>query len=150
MNSIEWQFVEYKPSKAEIEKVEKYFGVQFPSNYVECVLEHNGGYPSHCIFFVNGREESIMNFLCISGDEHGIIKTAQDISDRLENGIIPFARDGGGNHICFDYRANTLLPSIVFWEHEKAFLRVDDAVAKISDSFMEFLNSLQVFEDDED
>ena len=63
---------------------------------------------------------------------------------------MPFARDAGGNYICFDYRDNASSPRIVFWEHEKAFLSTDDSVVKISDSFSHFMNSLQVFEDDED
>jgi len=148
MNDIEWRYVEYKPTKTEIENVEKYFGVKFPVNYIECVLENNGGYPSHRIFFANGREEGINDFLCVVDDEYGIIKTAQNISDRLESGLVPFARDTGGNYTCFDYRDNVSSPSIVFWEHEKAFLGTDDSIVKISDSFAQFMNSLQVFEDD--
>ena len=150
MGNIEWRNVEYKPNKTEIENVENYFDVKFPADYIECVLENNGGYPSHRIFFANGREEGINSFLCVVDGEYGIIKTAQCISDRLESGIIPFAGDCGGNYVCFDYRDNASSPNIVFWEHEKAFLGKNDAVVKISDSFTQFMDSLQVFEDDED
>jgi len=150
MSSIEWKHVEHKLTTTEIENVEKHFGVRFPVDYIECILENNGGYPSHRIFFVNGREEGINNFICVVDDEHGIIKTAQDISDRLESGLVPFARDAGGNYVCFDYRNNALSPSVVFWEHEKAFLGADDSIVKVADSFTQFMNSLQIFEDDDD
>jgi hypothetical protein len=54
-------------------------------------------------------------------------------------GLIPFAPDGGGNYICFDYRKCKENPPIVFWHHE---VEENEGVFYLSDSFDEFIDSL--------
>jgi cell wall assembly regulator SMI1 len=39
-----------------IKTVEKHFGITFPKDYTECVMQNNGGYPSQKIFDFEGRE----------------------------------------------------------------------------------------------
>ena len=146
MNNIEWRNA--KKSNIEmIEEVERHFGIKFPKDFIECVLENDGGYPSHNVFFLNGREESINNLLSIENNKYkGMVNTAQSVLDRLNENIVPFGEDAGGNLICFDYRYGTS-PSIVFWDHEKAFMEADDAVIKIAETFTQFLDCLQIFKD---
>ena len=147
MSKINWQSVKNKPSMEMVGEIEKYFGIKFPKDYIECILANDGGHPSRNVFFVNDKEESINNLLTVTDNKYsGIINVAQQVSDRLEDKIIPFGRDAGGNLICFDYR-NNMPPSVVFWDHEKAFLETDNAIVKIADTFTQFLNNLQELEE---
>jgi cell wall assembly regulator SMI1 len=58
--------------------------------------------------------------------------------------LIPFAEDGGGNLVCFDYRTTKEEPSIIFWCH-------DDPEGKdvhfVASSFEEFINMLHELKD---
>lgn len=45
-----------------------------------------------------------------------IYEILEDLQDRIGEQLIPFAEDGFGNLLCFDYSANK---NIVFWDHEK-------------------------------
>ncbi|CAO1295871.1 unnamed protein product [Diamesa hyperborea] len=57
--------------------------------------------------------------------------------------IVPFAVDGGGNLICFDYRRNinTDEPSIIFWHHEGESGTAEE-LSFVANSFDEFLDML--------
>ncbi|MBO1580102.1 SMI1/KNR4 family protein [Bacillus sp. XF8] len=54
-------------------------------------------------------------------------------------GIIPFARDPFGNLICFDYLADKLSPTIVFWDHEE---QGEAAIEIICHTFSELLDGV--------
>ena len=55
--------------------------------------------------------------------------------------IVPFARDGGGNFVCFDYRSNpkTNNPPIVYWNHEADIGKDVSFIAKNFDEFISML-----------
>jgi hypothetical protein len=61
----------------------------------------------------------------------------------LDRRIVPFGEDGGGNYICFDFRASDA-PSVVFYFHE---LPGVDGIMKVCDSFGAFLERLQLPDD---
>ena len=148
MNKIKWIIDEKEINSTIIENVEEYFGIKFPEDYKQCVLKNHGGSPIPHVFTIDGSEEMINNLIPFTeGSPYNMINTFKGVSDRLENHIIPFGIDPGGNLLCFDYRGDKEFPSIVFWHHEKAFLERDDAVIKVSDTFTEFLNSLYEDED---
>lgn len=54
--------------------------------------------------------------------------------------LIPFASNGGGDYICFDYRSCKKNPPIVFWRHESP---QGDDVFFLADSFEEFISNLK-------
>ena len=86
------------------------------------------------------RNEEVFNNL-LSFDEEdssNMIDTYNDVKDRLVEKVIPFAEDPFGNLICFDYRTNKQ-PTIVFWEHEKAFNDKESAIRYLCDYFTELL-----------
>lgn len=130
-----------------ISKVEYIFGIEFPRDYVECIIKNNGGYPKPNRFNLNGNEEVFNNFLSFDEeDSSNIINAYNDVKDRLIEKVIPFAEDPFGNLLCFDYR-NSEQPIIVFWEHEKAFNNKENAISFICNTFSELLNMLHESEE---
>ncbi len=61
---------------------------------------------------------------------------------------MPFTEDGGGNHVCFDYRSDRNNPPIVFWHHERRGL--DNEVSFVAKTFSDFVELLHEPDDDED
>lgn len=110
------KWLNYKGSSIDIiESVEHRLQITLPEDYKQFVLKYDGGYPNH--FKVDGKVEIFNNL--ISLDENGynnIYEILEDLQDRIGDQLIPFAENGFGNLLCFDYSANK---NIVFWDHEK-------------------------------
>ncbi|HHB2075694.1 TPA: SMI1/KNR4 family protein, partial [Bacillus cereus] len=122
MHNIVWVGVSNeKVTDHEIEQVEKYFNIKLPNDFIECVKKYDGGYPRPKIFDVPGQDENVFNDLLTFHieDEYSIVKNYEDIKEELLDNIYPFANDPFGNFLCFDYRNNSALPTIVFWDHEE-------------------------------
>lgn len=120
--------------------VQHALGVQFPANFLECVLRFNGGRPEpHCFPFLNSQwneteEGSFGALLDFREPMDEYLKRIyrhdrdlwrdMDISPwwtiedenllerppHFTSGLIAFAEDAGGNYICFDYRAGKSNP----------------------------------------
>lgn len=139
LREIKWLFSEEIVDEQIINKVEKSFGVNFPNDYKECVKKYNGGYPEPNTFeFVTGGEGVINDLLSFTSEEMNIGMFYDPIQPEIE-GIIPFAKDPFGNLICFDYRADKLSPTIVFWDHEE---EGEAAIEIICHTFSELLDGL--------
>lgn len=122
-----------------ISKVEKKLCIKFPKDYIKIVMKNDGGYPKPNRFNLNGNEEVFNNLLSFDEEDcSNIIDTYNDVRDRLIEKIIPFGEDSFGNLICFDYRNNDQ-PTVVFWEHEKAFNDKQSATTYLCDSFTDLL-----------
>ena len=159
MNNIKWLYPK-KTSLENIQKVENYFNIKFPDDYFSCILLNNGAHPKPNTFNLGNMEESINNLLLIDIEEtFGILKLYNGIKNSIPKKVIPFARDGGDNYICFDYRKDITNPTVVFWDYEKACreyysyenvgfddekyaFNYDKAITYICDSFTELLNML--------
>jgi hypothetical protein len=138
-NNLRWICENDHVELATISNVETAFGVKFPKDYVEIIMKNDGGYPKPNRFNLNGNEEVFNNLLSFDEeDSSNMIATYNDVKDRLVEKVIPFAEDPFGNLICFDYRTNSQ-PTIVFWEHEKAFNDKESAMSYLCDSFTELL-----------
>ena len=83
--------------------------------------KYDGGYPRPKIFDIPNQDENVFSKLLTFDLEsrNSIIQVYEDIKDRLVDKVYPFGKDSFGNHLCFDYRNNSQLPTIVFWEHEE-------------------------------
>jgi hypothetical protein len=138
-NNLRWISENNDVELATISNLETIFEVKFPKDYVEIIMKNDGGYPKPNRFNLNDNEE-IFNNLLSFGEEGGsnIVDTYSYVKDRLVEKVIPFAEDPFGNLICFDYRTNNQ-PTIVFWEHEKAFNDKESATSYLCDSFTELL-----------
>lgn len=122
-----------------ISNVETIFEVKFPKDFVEIIMKHDGGYPKPNRFNLNGNEEIFNNLLSFDEeDSSNMIDTYNDVKDKLVEKVILFAEDPFGNLICFDYRTNNQ-PTIVFWEHEKAFNDKESAMGYLCNSFTDLL-----------
>lgn len=105
MRRVEWLESDGPASEEQIQKVEKYLGVEFPKDYKECVTQFNGGYPEPDLFDINEEKDAIFScLLSHTNDEASILEVYDLSSNVLPAEIIPFARDPFGNLICFDYR----------------------------------------------
>ena len=112
------KWLNYKDSSIDIiESVEHRLQITLPEDYKQFVLKYDGGYPNH--FKVDGKVEIFNNLISLDEKEYdNIYEILEDLQDRIGDQLIPFAEDGFGNLLCFDYSANK---NIVFWDHEKNY-----------------------------
>ena len=103
-------------SKDIIESVEHRLQITLPDDYKQIVLKYDGGYPNPNHFKVDGKLEIFNNLISLDENEDNNIY--EILEDLLGDQLIPFAEDGFGNLLCFDYSADK---SIVFWNHEKNY-----------------------------
>lgn len=92
-----------------VEELEQELDIKFPEKYKKLIIHNNGASVLPFDFMVGDLVESINNFFPV--DEKYYF-----IDDNLPERVIPFARDAGGNKICFDYRKKEVI-EIVFWDH---------------------------------
>lgn len=130
------------------QKVEQYFNIKFPMDFVECVKKYNSGYPGPKIFYLHGQDENVFSKLLTFDLEsrNSIIQVYDDIKDRLANKVYPFGKDSFGNHLCFDYHSNPESPTVVCWEHEEE--NIEEAIYPVCSTFTELLASLRDLEED--
>ncbi|WHX47199.1 SMI1/KNR4 family protein [Paenibacillus woosongensis] len=144
MRRVEWLESDGPASEEQIQKVEKYLGVEFPKDYKECVTQFNGGYPEPDLFDINEEKDAIFScLLSHTNDEASILEVYDLSSNVLPAEIIPFARDPFGNLICFDYRGKRI-PTIIFFDHEEVG---DKAIYQICSTFSELLERLYSIDD---
>jgi cell wall assembly regulator SMI1 len=141
---------------AQIEEVEKYIGLNFPSEYKEHLLQNNGGQCSPNVFKFNENgawtESCIDWFLAIYDGEYDNLKkyieTYKIEEKRLPDHILPIAHDPGGNLICISCHKNDE-GHIYFWDHEN---EVDYKISNdnnysnlylVAKSFSEFIDGLK-------
>ena len=112
------KWLNYKGSSIDIiESVEHRLQITLPEDYKQFVLKYDGGYPNH--FKVDGKVEIFNNLISLDENEYNnIYEILEDLQDRICDQLIPFAEDGFGNLLCFDYSANK---NIVFWDREKNY-----------------------------
>lgn len=141
---LEWEFSEYRVSMEAIRRVEEYWNVTLPADFVDCVLLHNGGHPSWDVFEVPGNRR-VFGYLCDFHAESSsyVLDTYEDMRDRLLDGVFPIADDPFGNVICLDYRGDRTNPSVLFWDHEVAFDDPEAALTYVATSSTEFLGMLR-------
>lgn len=144
MAKIEWREFDNDITDDDIHKIELYFNISLPKDYINCVKEYNAGKPIPCIFNIIDEDGYVFNNLI------NIKKIIQYYQEYLGN-LIPFAMDPAGNLICFDYsEGKTKSSKIIFWDHEEATDNQKAASKYICDTFSDFLNMLHDFEEDND
>ena len=141
MKMVKWSFKKSEISDSRIKEIQEKLNVIFPKDFVECVLENNGGQPTPECFDFKGHKEAVFNALVdLSFDGKGnLFEILQNLNGQLPDRIIPFANDPFGNFFCFDFRENGS-PNIVFWNHEKSG---NDAIESVGFGFSEILKQLR-------
>ncbi|MFI8710098.1 SMI1/KNR4 family protein [Bacillus sp. NPDC077411] len=151
MNNITWFDVsEKKVTDEQIQQLEQYLSIKFPNDFIECVKQYDGGYPHPKIFDIQGQDGSAFSYLLTldSESKFSILRAYEGIKDRLVDKVYPFATDPYGNFLCFDYRNDHEIPTIVFWEHEEE--EMEKAIFPVCSSFTELLNSLHDYDDEDE
>ncbi|MEK4407055.1 MULTISPECIES: SMI1/KNR4 family protein [Sporosarcina] len=145
----------HAPSNERIKKLENYSNVIYPESFLEFIKHYNGGIPITNKFLVNGKENVLERFLCISENpkesdlgEYDIAVVLSQIDDRLTDNpeligdeLIPIATAFGGDFICLDFREN-MIPTVSLWLHEESDTFYP-AIIYVSANFESFLEMLK-------
>lgn len=132
-----------------ISAFEKEHNLRLPQEYIDLVRFRDGGLLEKDLFFYMDRgkrqiRNCVADFLCWQketlGEGECLIHEVNNPPEFFPKGLIPFAPDGGGNYICFDYRKRKENPPIVFWHHE---VEENEGIYPLANSFEEFVNSLK-------
>lgn len=100
-------------SNKEIELFEQNIGGVLSLTFKKHYLEYNGGKSLKSYF--KGDEGAIyviQNFLSITKGNDTIEETYKDLKDYLPSGLVPFARDPGGNYFCIDFLMKKMMQYI--------------------------------------
>lgn len=126
----EWKYVK-KIDLNKILEVEKHFNYKFPNNFVNFVLQYNGGKPISKIFYVNKEIERVFKtMLSFNKEDRENIYIGFDT--KYKNNLIAVASDEVGNLICYERDTN----NIVYWNHEL------DELQFVAYKWIDFVNSL--------
>lgn len=149
-------------SEKDIAKFEKYAKITLPQKYKELLIKNKAECPEDDLCFMVSDEERVLDsFLSYFRDEDDDVddiemyfeyKTIKhELKDKFglfnKFKLIPFANDPGGNVICFDYSNKSDVPSVVFYDTEKAYEDGNYHGEFVAGSFEEFLNIVYVPED---
>ncbi|CAM4489702.1 hypothetical protein FHS16_005150 [Paenibacillus endophyticus] len=142
-NELMWILKKGKLSREVVSHVESELDISFPTDYVDCVMQNNGGQPVPDTFNFQERTGAVFNSLIHLniGESRNIVDVYNNLKLRLPKKIYPFADDPFGNYLCFDYREGKA-PVIVFWDHEKASIHEESSISFVSSSFNELLDNL--------
>lgn len=108
--------------------------VELPAEFLAVAQIHQGAAPvPAAIDLPNGFSTSVDHLLHFEDSPFvsNIVAAVFPLLDVLDEGIIPFAADAGGEFFCFDYRADDEQPSVVFWS-------VDWGVVPLAPDFTAF------------
>lgn len=144
---------ESKSPEKDLSNVESSLSIKFPEELNELLIEFKGS-----IFFHNGAQFkpegkcvlagsdgylSMTSIYGISNTKSGILYVNKMYDDQLPNSVIIIAESDGGNQICIEKSTGKIL----YWNHEGT--PDIDELFNIAPSFAEFLNKLEVEEDDD-
>ncbi len=134
----------------DIKNLEKQFNVILPEDYIEFLLQYNGGLPTPNAYYVEGHPEEILGIQVFFGIGREIESSCLDWNYKesrysIPSELFPIGCSDTDDWICFSLQGESK-GSVFFWdamaESEKPSY---SNVYKIADSFSDFLNGL--FED---
>ncbi len=147
-NNLVWTNGKPLADDTYIEQTEKKLVIIFPNSFKEIVRKYDGGMPNKPDFVCDYNGRKLIGSACQLGymdsKEIRSISSMANISGLIiPSGVIPFAEDGGGNRVCFDYRKNPDEPEIVYYYY---YFYYDDPNSKnvffVANNFDEFLEML--------
>ncbi|WP_282273395.1 SMI1/KNR4 family protein [Stenotrophomonas sp. PS02298] len=139
---LDWFELTENPIEShQIEGAQSLINVRFPASYRAVLANHHDSY-GDADFAIHGslHRASIGHWLSLSPWETdsiwSYVSTWQE--HQLPHNVVPFATDGAGNCICFDYRSSPE-PAVVMWYHELSGADGLITVAPTFDIFLELL-----------
>lgn len=115
----------------EITKTEKLLGMRLPDDYIEFLAFSNG-------IMIDGDE-----VLGIGNEPYDLFKAYEiehgHVQNPMNDYLVPFSPDGGGNFYCFDLKAN----NVVFWVSDYEYAETDQPEVT-NDSFTEWFKEVMI------
>ncbi|QNK48657.1 SMI1/KNR4 family protein [Brevibacterium sp. PAMC23299] len=132
-----------KISLQDIKQFEQEYDVTLPKQYVDFLLEYNGGYPQESNFRISDDEgESLVNkFYGIGDMKSNLAKVFEILEGEIPEDFVSIANDPGGNEILLGV-SGEYPGKVYFWIHD---IEPEDEMGNmfiLADSFAEFLNNL--------
>lgn len=132
-----------KTSLRDIKQFEQECGVELPKQYVDFLLEYNGGYPHESSFKISDNEgESLVNkFYGIGDMKSNLGKVFEILEGEIPEDFVSIANDPGGNEILLGVNGE-YQERVFFWAHDIEPEEEMGNMFILSDSFREFFNGL--------
>ncbi|MGC5746574.1 SMI1/KNR4 family protein [Chryseobacterium sp. NFX27] len=131
---MKWLYKKELKDFNSIKNVEDVFGIKFPSDYKNIVLENNAATPSPNTIDTSRQTGKafgeLLNFNLDSSEN--IISLYQELKNKIPEEVFPITMDPGGNFLCYDFREDKANPKVVRWDHEQKFV-VEDKELIIED-----------------
>ncbi len=134
------------PTPRDVERLEEWLGSRLPPPYVDFLMFSNGGHPELDTFTVEvagvQQDWAVDRFFSLTSQAASFGDLGWYYNHRWRNappGVVPIARDGGGNLICLDLSKPDQSP-VALWVHDAP----GQPLLKVSDSFEEFIDALRV------
>ena len=147
-NFVSWRDTQEIASEKDINDIERKICILFPNDYIECAKYHHGGRPSPQDFEVISNFDGSLIETCLGGlltfnpKSDYILEVFESLTkEHSLKKIVPFATDGSGDYICFDYRETKENPPVVYWEHEA--YPPEKAISYLAPTFTDFLKMLK-------
>lgn len=131
---MKWLYKKALKDSNSIEKVENAFGVKFPSDYTNIVLENNAATPSpNTIDTSRQIGKAFGELLNFNLDvNENILSLYEQLKNKIPEKVFPITMDPGGNFLCYDFRDDEANPKVLRWDHEQKFV-VEDKELIIED-----------------
>lgn len=151
--NLTWFFEPKPASNAHIAVVESAIGYRLPDDFREFSKSYSGGSPNETDFEFSDSDTrvfyaSVGEFFTLSPEDDRNHVGKMQRTEFFPSGLVPFAGDGGGNYICFDFRSDGIDPAVVFWHHERRGM--DNEVSFVAKTFSDFVELLYEPDDEED
>lgn len=117
----------------------------FPQDYLDCILEYQGGTPSLRHLDIENYGSIIFNNLLVfvPFDDLDILDKYNIVRYNISERLFPFALDEIGNSLCFDYRTSNENPTIIYWNEMKhSKNNPQEVLFYVCNSFTELLSLL--------
>ncbi|PFK28999.1 SMI1/KNR4 family protein [Bacillus cereus] len=132
-----------KVSLQDIKQFEQECNVTLPKQYVDFLLEYNGGFPQESSFKISDNEgESLVNkFYGIGDMKSNLGKVFEVLEGEIPEDFISIANDPAGNEILLGVNGE-FQGKVYFWIHDIEPEDEMDNMFILADSFVEFFNNL--------
>ncbi|MED0932880.1 SMI1/KNR4 family protein [Bacillus mobilis] len=132
-----------KVSLQDIKQFEQEYNVTLPKQYVDFLLEYNGGFPQESSFKISDDEgESLVNkFYGIGDMKSNLGKVFEVLEGEIPEEFISIANDPAGNEILLGVNGD-FQGKVYFWIHDIEPEDEMDNMFILADSFVEFFNNL--------
>ncbi|ORX85910.1 hypothetical protein BCR32DRAFT_265340 [Anaeromyces robustus] len=140
-----------KLNEDSFKKIEKKLGIQFPQDYINFMLEHNGGRPIKSLSYSFQEKDPETNKYFDNNSDIYSFNKLEDIptfydnlvsSELIPNFYCPIADDSCGNEVLLCLDQSKHHENIFFADHELCDKDEHWVLVKVADSFSHFLNIL--------